>query len=51
MESLWMLINIQSDSIVRQMSKVYLLSYTTMNNNHIFNDIICLIMIILSTEQ
>ena len=30
------MINIQSDSIMRQMNKVHLLSYTTMNNEHIF---------------
>ena len=30
------MINIQSDSIVRQMNKVHLLSYTMMNNEHIF---------------
>ena len=29
-------INIQSDSIVRQTSKVHRLTYTTMNKNHIF---------------
>ena len=30
------MINIQSDSIVRQTNKVHLLSYTMMNNEHIF---------------
>ena len=30
------MINIQSDSIMRQTNKVHLLSYTTMNNEHIF---------------
>ena len=30
------MIDIQSDSIVRQTNKVHLLSYTTMNNEHIF---------------
>ena len=29
-------LNIQSDSIVRQTNKVHVLSYTTMNSNHIF---------------
>lgn len=29
-------INILSDSIVRQKNRVHLLSYTMMNNNHIF---------------
>ena len=28
--------NIQSDSIVRQMNKVHFVSYTMMNNNYIF---------------
>ena len=43
MKSVWMLIaststaiNIQSDSILRQTNKVHLLSYTAMNNKHIF---------------
>ena len=35
--SLWQYCsNVQSDSTVRQTNKVHLLSYTTMNNKHIF---------------
>ena len=39
-------INIKSDSIVRQTNKVHLLSYTTMNNQHIFyykNQLCCVL--------